>query len=275
MTDSLVLYDIVDKVGIVTLNRPAKLNAISPDMKAALWQALKDADSDPATTVVLLRGAGRSFCVGYDIGAPDPAKSSWRHDPMKWHEQLHHSLQFQCAPWDMKKPVIAQVQGHALGGGCELAMMCDLTIAAADAKFGEPEVRFSAIGPAMVMPWFIGLKKARELLYFGDMIEAPEALALGMINRVVPAAELEAAALSYAKRLTLISPEALYYAKASINRGAEIAGLRDALKAGVDVLAPIYAAQTELGKRFKEITAEQGLGAALKWRGDQFKEGGA
>ena len=273
MTDAPVLYSTDDKVGIVTLNRPAKLNAISPELKATLWQTLKDADADPATTVVLLRGAGRSFCVGYDIGSPDPGKASWRHDPMKWHEQLHQSLQFECAPWDMKKPVIAQVQGHALGGGCELAMMCDLTIAAADAKFGEPEVRFSAIGPAMVMPWFIGLKKARELLYFGDTIEAPEALALGMINRVVPALELEKAALSYAKRLTLISPEALYYAKASINRGAEIAGLRDALKAGVDVLAPIYAAQTAFGKRFKEITAEHGLGAALKWRGDQFKDG--
>jgi enoyl-CoA hydratase/carnithine racemase len=274
MTEPLALYRTDEKVGVVTMNRPEKLNALSPELKAALWQALKDADADPDTTVVLLRGAGRSFCVGYDIGNPDPAKSGWRSDPLKWHEHLHESLQFECAPWNMKKPIIAQVQGHALGGGCELAMMCDMTVAAEDAKFGEPEIRFSAIGPAMVMPWFIGLKKARELLYFGDMIDAPAALALGMINRVVPPAELDTVAMKFAKRLTLISPEALYYAKASINRGAEVAGLHDALKAGVDVLAPIYAAQTEMGRRFKEITAEQGLGAALKWRGNQFRDAG-
>ena len=93
-------------------------------------------------------------------------------------------------PWLMNKPVIAAVQGHVLGGGCELVMLCDLTIAADNATFGEPEVRFSSVGPAIVMPMIIGYKKARELLYFGDQIDAQTALSLGMINRVVPLAEL-------------------------------------------------------------------------------------
>ena len=86
----------------------------------------------------------------------------------------------------MSKPVIASVQGHALGGGCELAMFCDITIAAENANFGEPEIHFSNAGPAIVMPWMIGFKKARELLYFGDMIDAETAMQLGMINRIVP-----------------------------------------------------------------------------------------
>ena len=106
-------------------------------------------------------------------------------------------------------------------------------IAADDAKFGEPEVRFSHLGPLMVMPWIIGLKRAREMLFFGDMIDANTALQFGMVNRVVPAAELTSATLKYAKRLALISPEALRWGKRVINRGAEIAGFRAAIEAGV------------------------------------------
>src|SRR6185503_10318550 len=108
-----------------------------------------------------------------------PERDAWRHDAVRYTQHLREMLVFELSPWDMKKPVVAQVQGHALGGGCELAMMCDITIAADDALFGEPEIRFSNTGPAIVMPWFIGLKKARELLYLGDMIDAKTALDLG------------------------------------------------------------------------------------------------
>jgi enoyl-CoA hydratase/carnithine racemase len=106
-------------------------------------------------------------------------------------------------PWYMRKPVLASVQGHALGAGCELAMFCDLTIAADDAMFGEPEARYSQAGPGFVMPWIIGFKKARELLYLGDMIDAPTALALGMVNRVVPRDDLSEDTLKFAQRMAL------------------------------------------------------------------------
>jgi enoyl-CoA hydratase/carnithine racemase len=164
------------------------------------------------------------------------------------------------------------VQGHCLGGGCELAMMCDLTIAADDALFGEPEIRFSSVGPALVMPFVIGLKRARELLYLGDPIDAPTALAYGMVNRVVPRAELEAATLKMARRMALMSPEALTSTKLAINRGAECAGFRNAIQAGLDVLASLYAARTEVGVKFDEIKEKEGLGAALRWRAAQFAE---
>jgi enoyl-CoA hydratase/carnithine racemase len=150
--------------------------------------------------------------------------------------------------------------------------MCDLTIAADDAKFGEPEVRFSHLGPLMVMPWFIGLKRARELLFFGDMIDAKTALAFGMVNRVVPAAELREATLRYAKRLALIAPEALRWGKRTINRGAEIAGFRAAVESGVDSFVSLYATRTEVGREFGRRVAEQGLKAALDWRRAQFKD---
>ena len=171
----------------------------------------------------------------------------------------------------MRKPVVASVQGHALGGGCELTLFCDLTIAADNALFGEPEIRFSDVGPAIVMPWIIGYKKARELLYFGDMIDAQTAFTLGMVNRVVPLAELESATLQFARRLALISPEALYATKLAISRGADVAGFRNALQAGLDTVAPLYAAKTEVGLTFTDITRKQGLGAALRWRRAQFE----
>jgi enoyl-CoA hydratase len=270
--ETFVIYQIDEKVSIVTLNRPGKLNAMNKELRVQLQEAFRQADEDADTSVVILRAEGRSFCVGYDIGGGDPAKEAWRHDALKWHESLRESLNLELMPWNMRKPVIASVQGHALGGGCELAMVCDLTIAASNATFGEPEVRFSTIGPAIVMPWLIGLKKARELLFMGDSIDAEEALRLGMVNRVVPVDDLRATTLKFAKRMTLISPEALYAAKLSINRGAEMAGFRNALNAGLDVLAPLYAARTEAGVQFDEIKKKDGLGAALKWRTSQFED---
>jgi enoyl-CoA hydratase/carnithine racemase len=151
-------------------------------------------------------------------------------------------------------------------------MLCDLTIAADNASFGEPEIRFSSVGPAIVMPAIIGYKKARELLYFGDAIDAKTARELGMVNRIVPLAELREKSLAWAKRLSLISPEALYATKLAINRGADAAGFSNRIHIGLDVVAPLYATKTELGQRFREIAATEGVPAAVRWRAAQFKE---
>jgi enoyl-CoA hydratase/carnithine racemase len=269
-----VLYEIDQKVGIVTLNRPDKLNALSMELRLELERMLRRADDDPATSVIVLRSQGRSFCVGFDIGGSgqDRAKTPWRHDALKYHERLAVSLRTLMTPWNLRKPVIASVQGHALGGGCELAMFCDLTIAADDAQFGEPEILFSQAGPGIVMPWIIGHKRARELLYFGQLIDAQTALEMGMINRIVPLAQLRGTTLKYAQRLALMAPEALVATKLAINRGIEAAGFRNALQSGLDVVAPLYAASTDVGRQFDEIRAKDGLKAALKWRHDQFLE---
>jgi enoyl-CoA hydratase len=274
MADPLVLYEVDDKVSIITLNRPEKLNAISAELLGQLLDAFHRADADPATSVVLLRAEGRSFCAGYDIGAkPEGAEGDdWRSSPIKAHQHLAHQLDFEMTPWNMQKPVIASVQGHVMGGGCELVMLCDLTIAADNASFGEPEVRFSSVGPAIVMPAIIGYKKARELLYFGDTIDAGTARQLGMVNRVVPLAELRERSLAWAKRLAQISPEALYATKLAINRGADAAGFSNRIHIGLDVVAPLYATTTEMGARFREIAATEGVPAAVRWRAAHFKE---
>jgi enoyl-CoA hydratase/carnithine racemase len=272
MTAEIVTYAVDGRVGIVTLNRPDKLNAISLDLKHRLVERLHEADRDPATSVVVLRAEGRSFSAGYDI-SPNPERAARKGNALAWHQSLTDDIRLEMTPWDMNKPVIASVQGHCLGGGCELMMLCDLAVAADDAVFGEPEIRFSNVGPGLVMPFVVGLRRARELLYSGDTIDAQTALAWGVVNRVVPRAELEKATLKYARRLALISPESLVATKLATRRGAEAAGLRNAIHAGLDVLAPLYAARTEVGAKFDEIREKEGLGAALKWRAAQFSAG--
>ena len=206
------------KSDFITLDRAAKLNAINAEMKDQIIDAFAQADKDPTTSVIVLRAEGRSFSAGFDIGmSPDRGKIPARPIRIPGTRCCTAASISECRPGP-RPSRYRLVQGHVLGGGCELTMMCDLTIAADDAKFGEPEVRFSHLGPLMVMPWIIGLKRAREMLFFGDMIDANTALQFGMVNRVVPAAELRSATLKYAKRLALISPEALRWGKRVINR---------------------------------------------------------
>ena len=271
MAGELVLRRAEGKVGVVTLNRPDKLNALSMDMRLELERVLKEADEDPATSVIVLNAAGRSFCVGFDIGGGGhPGGSPWRHDALKYHERLSVSMRTLMTPWTLRKPVIASVQGHALGGGCELSLFCDVTIAADNAIFGEPEALLSQVGPAFIMALVIGHKRARELIYLGEKVDAASALSLGIVNRVVPAASLEEETMKYARRMALIAPEALATAKLAISRGAEAQGFRSALNAGLDVCAPLYAATTEVGREFEERRSRDGLKAALDWRKSQF-----
>ncbi len=271
MSAEIVTYTVEGRVGVVAINRPDKLNAISPELKHTLVERLRAADADPATSVVVLRAEGRSFSAGYDI-SPNPARAARRGNALAWHESLTDDIRLEMTPWDMNKPVIASVQGHCLGGGCELMMLCDLAVAADDAVFGEPEIRFSNVGPGLVMPFVIGLRRARELLYLGDSIDARTALAYGMVNRVVPRARLQEETMKLARRIALISAEALAATKLATRRGAEAAGFRNAILAGLDVLAPLYAARTEIGMKFDEIREKEGLGAALKWRAAQFAD---
>src|SRR6266849_6588568 len=219
MTAEIVTYTVDGRIGIVTINRPDKLNAISHEVKHALVERLRAADADPGTSVVVLRAEGRSFSAGYDI-SPNPARAARRGNALAWHESLTDDIRLEMTPWEMGKPVIASVQGHCLGGGCELMMLCDLAIAADDALFGEPEIRFSNVGPGLVLP----------------------------------------------------SPESLAATKRATRRGAEAAGFRNAIHAGLDVLAPLYAARTDVGMKLDEFREKEGLGAALKWRAAQFAE---
>jgi enoyl-CoA hydratase len=263
-------YEVKDRIAQLKINRPKAMNSINPDLMAKISAAIRRADADPEVNVLILSGNGPHFGAGYDL------KFDWKNHysesgPMGKRRMLTDCLEFEFTPWDCSKPVIAMVRGYCLAGSCELAMMCCVTFASETAKFGEPEIRFSTSPPALIMPWIVGLKKARELLYTGDLIDAEEANRVGMVNRVFPDDQLEVETLRYARRAAAIALEGLKTTKASINRGAEIAGIREALRYGVETGAILDATETETYVKFREVRERDGLGAAIRWREDQFE----
>lgn len=266
-----LLYEKNGRVAHIRFNRPKALNAINLDMMEELPRALAEADRDADVRVIVLSGEGKSFGAGYDLKL-DWAAAFGGRGPMNTRAMLRACAAYEFAPWECEKPTIAMVRGHCLAGSCEVAMMCCVTYASDNSVFGEPEIRFSTAPPVVVMPWLVGLKKARELLYTGDLIDAAEALRIGMVNRVVPDSELEAETFKLARRMAAIEVEALKTTKASINRGAEIAGFKQAVDYGIETGAILDATPTEMYKRFKEIAQTEGLTAAVRWREAQFKD---
>lgn len=266
-----ILISKKDRIAHLQINRPKQMNSINPHVMAELSAALKDADTAADVNVIVLSGVGPNFGAGYDLKFPWGEHFGGR-GPMAMRSMLRACVDFELTPWTCQKPVIAMVRGYCLAGSCELAMMCCVTFASTASKFGEPEIRFSTAPPAMIMPWVVGLKKARELLYTGDIIDAEEAHRIGMVNRIFPDDRLEEETFRYARRAATISVEGLITTKAAINRGAEIAGLRQALDYGVETGAALDATDTDQYKTFKEITAKDGLTAAIRWRESQFKD---
>lgn len=269
MTDELLL-EVTGKVAHIRINRQKQMNSIHPGLMKELSALFAKLDADPNVSVIVLSGVGSHFGAGYDL------KFDWEgtygRAVLGQRKMLQDCVEFEFVPWRCTKPVIAMVRGFCLAGSCELAMMCCITIASDTSKFGEPEIRFSTSPPVVVMPWMVGLKKARELLYTGDLIDAQEALQVGMINRVYPDAELEAQTMRLARRMAAISLEGLKTTKASINKGAEIQGFLQAVDYGVEQGAMLDATETATLKTFMEIRGREGLTAAIRWREKQFED---
>jgi enoyl-CoA hydratase len=274
VTDPVLLEEDLGPVRRLTLNRPDVLNALSTELVEMLSDALGRAASDDQVRVLILRGAGRAFSAGYDL--KEEAEREAREGPLDvagWRRDLQHSVDRMLALFDHPKPVIAQVHGYCLAGGCDLMMMCDLAVASEDAVFGEPEIRFGSGVVTMVMPWLVGARKAKELLFTGeDRIPADEALRIGLVNRVVPAGRLDEETLDLARRIAVLDPVGVSLTKRAINRGWEIAGFREALRANVDIDAVIEAAEVPERREFNRIRAEKGLKAAIEWRDARFRE---
>jgi enoyl-CoA hydratase len=273
-SNSVLLEDDDGPVRLLTLNRPEVLNALNTELVDELSHALSRAAADESARVVVIRGAGRAFCAGYDL--KEEAELLAKEGPLDvagWREGLAHDVEKMLEIFDHPKPVIAQVHGYCLGGGCDVMMMCDLAIAADDAVFGEPEIKFGSGVVTMAMPWLIGARRAKELLLTGeDRLDAAEALRLGLINRVIPRDQVEAETMKVARRMAAMDPIALSLTKRSINRSMEVAGFREALAANVDLDAIIEAAETPERNEFNRIREEQGLKAALAWRDQRFNQ---
>jgi len=197
---SLVLYTVKDRVGYVTLNRPGKRNALSHELVTDLIATFDQAEKDETVKVVVLNANGDAFCAGADLAY----LQQLQHFSLAQNlEDSRHLKNLFLKIYQLKKVVIAQVQGHALAGGCGLATVCDFTFAASVAKFGYTEVKIGFV-PALVSVFLIrkvGEHKARQLLLTGDVINAEEALRLGLINRVVKQEELEQSVFEFATSL--------------------------------------------------------------------------
>ena len=268
--DAPVLLEAETAWGVrLTLNRPAKLNALSAELVEALVAAIDRATVDPRVRVVVIEGAGRAFSAGYDLTEEAEGGAL---GPVEWRELLATDVEATLRILDCPKPVIAQVHGYALAGGLELAMACDLVVAAEGTRLGEPEIRYGSAPVTLLMPYLIGQKKTRELLLTGDLIDAVEAERIGLINRVVPLERLAAEVEALADRLARTPPEVMGPTKRMLNRAMDAAGFRLAVEAGIDLGAIINAADTPEQREWDAIVRSEGLKAALAWRDRRYDE---
>ena len=217
MGNSTVLVERADGVATVTLNRPEARNALNLEMREELEVALHGLEAEPDVRVLVLRGAGGHFCAGGDVKfmQTHPMTAA---DGQGRVEAMNRAVR---ALADFRTPTIAMVDGFAVGAGCNLALACDLVVASDRARFGEVFARIGLIpdgGGAYLLPRRVGLAKAKELCFTADVVEAAEALRIGLVNRVVPAAELEAQTLTLARRIAEGPPRVHAMAKSLLNR---------------------------------------------------------
>ena len=251
----------------ITMNRPDKLNALSGELVEALRASFRRAAADDEVKVVVLTGAGRAFSAGFDL---TEEASSEIASAERWHDLLATDVSLGMELWSLPRPTIAAVRGWCLAGACELAMACDMIVAADDARFGEPEIRYGSGPVSLLMPFVLGQKKTNELLFTGDWVDAHEAERLGLVNRVAPADELEAAVDELVAKIAPTPLPVLRLTKLALNRAYEAMGLRQAVNANLDLSAILNAAETPEQREFDQIVAAQGLKAALAWRDARY-----
>jgi enoyl-CoA hydratase len=246
----------------ITLNRPDKLNAINGEMVRELHRALDESEASSEVRVITLRGAGRAFCSGFDL-AELPADA----DAAAMRRMLEADFEIILRFWNSHKPTIAAVHGYALGGGFELAMACDMTVAAEGASFGEPEPKFGSGIVALLLPWITGPKQAKEMLLFGnDRVSAEHACQMGLVNRVVKPEALAAELMAAAGRCVMLDAEAVRLTKLAINRSYSQMGFERALRQALDLDVQIETTETPESRSFKQILARDGVKAAIAWR---------
>jgi enoyl-CoA hydratase len=257
-------------IAILTLNRPDQLNAINDRMKAEIADALQRVEADDTIAVLVLRGAGRAFCAGFDLQGGDGETDVTR-GAAEWRPILQSSFDAIMGFWNLSKPTIAAVHTYALAGGFEMALACDITIAAEGTRMGEPELKFNSGIVALLLPWLTNPKKAKQIILTGnDRLDARDALDIGLINEVVPAGEEFDAAMAMAREIAVVDKEVVRLTKKAINRSFETMGMGEALRSALEIDVEIESLETTDGKQFKKIMREQGLKAAVAWRDARF-----
>ena len=288
LTYDNVLVDVDGPVATITLNRPEQLNAMSRGLLADLYQSLRDLNSGDDVRCIRLRGNGRAFCPGYDLGPTtgvyaggkrvkkdgpniaDYGESAIALDRESLREMIDRWLWM----WNYRKPIVAQVHGYCLSGGLDLIGACDIVWAAEGTLFGHPAARGMGIPVTVgVVPLRIGAAATKELLFTGDLMDAAEAKDLGLVRRVVPADELDERVAALCQRVAMNPLDILSVHKHVTNRTFEILGWRLAAQEGAefDAIAHLTPSMAEFGRR----VANDGLRAALAWRDGPYTSGPA
>ena len=262
----LLVDDPAPKVRRLTLNRPAKRNALNDALREAIFDNVRAADRDRDVSVIIIRGGGSCFSAGYDLGSPNTpverssaATDGWwsRHVVANWFEM-----------WDMSTPVIAQVHGYCLAGGTELATACDLVYVAEDAAIGYPPVRLMSPPDMQWQTWMMGLRHGMEALLTGDSMSGIEAAERGFANRAHPVDELDDAVLAVAERIAKIPLDLLALNKRSAHRAMDAMGMRTGMRAGADIQALGF--HQPASREYLKSFATNGVTAALSERDRQF-----
>ncbi|MEO6043005.1 MAG: enoyl-CoA hydratase-related protein [Tepidiformaceae bacterium] len=286
-----ILYSVADRIARITFNRPEKRNALSFDLRKEFMHALRAAEADDSVTLVLIDGAGPSFCSGYDItpGARDAATSTSAYDratPVRpdgwvespyfasWTDQFARScLRDWLTIWDLLKPVVCMVHGNCLAGGTEIMSMCDIAFVADDARIGYPPMRGMTTPDVMYFPWKVTMAQAKYLQLTGNSVTGKQAADMGWVAKSFPAAELEAETMRELRAMASIAPDLISANKQSLNQTYEIMGFRTALQTGWQWHALSGHVRPGAGE-FGRISAAEGLRAALAWRDGAFKAEG-
>lgn len=279
-----IIYTVADGRARITLNRPEKLNALSLALQAELCEALWEADNSREVHCVIIKGAGRAFSAGYDLsggggkvpvsriqqddGAYRGARSI---DDDAW--QLERAQRFRMAMFDMHKPCIAQVHGYCLAGGTDIALLCDMIIAADDATFGFPPARDLGALPNNMWLYNVGPQWAKRLTLTGDTVTGTEAQDIGLILKAVPADLLEQEVEGLASRMAQIDPDLLSANKRIINTGLELMGARTLQRMAAE--NDVRGHNTRAANDYRQSVKEHGLKATLRARDAKFGDGRA
>lgn len=219
MKNETVLYHRQKNIGIITLNRPHRLNAINLDLLKGFMEQLARARQDKEARVVILTGEGKAFCAGEDLKETASGKSL-----EQWMDEAERLQEVQRMTMKLGKPIIAAIPGYALGGGCEFAMGCDIRIASETAVLGFPETTVGMTvtnAGTKLLPHLVGLGKAKELVLTGDFIDAPEAQKIGLVNKVVAPEHLMDASMAMAEKIASRSPLATSLSRTALDHGME------------------------------------------------------
>jgi len=268
MTFQTLLYQTRDRIATLTLNRPERLNAIGEHTGRELREAVARANADDAVHVIVLRGAGRAFCAGYDLKDYAEGASPWNQD-MPWDPMIDYRMMKQntddfMSLWRSYKPTIAQVHGYAVAGGSDIALCCDVTVMAEDAKIGYPPARVWGCPTTAMWVYRLGTEKAKRMLLTGDLVDGREARAMGLVLDAVPEAQLEARVLELAGRMASVPKNQLMMQKLMVNQAYENMGL-----AATQMFATLFDGITRHspeGQWFRAYAAEHGFHEAVRLR---------